>query len=162
MSGEQLPKKKKKIVHKEKEEEPAVQQLSHYQLGQVIGKGAAGTVYKAIDIVTGDFVAIKAIPITNVAEIESIQYEINLLQSLKHPNIVKYLDAIRTKDYLNIVTEYVENGSLLSIVKKFGKLNESLVQLYVIQVCKFLSIIFFSMLVRLSFWNGSNLVWIRP
>ena len=125
--------KKKKVAPKE--EEPQLQTLGDYQLGQVIGKGAAGTVYKAINVMTGDFVAVKEIPITNVSEIESIQYEVSLLKSLKHPNIVKYIDTIRTKDYLNIVTEYVENGSLYSIVKKFGKLQESLIQIYVIQVC---------------------------
>lgn len=132
MPGEEHQRKKKKTAPKE--EVPTSTQIGDYVLGQAIGKGAAGTVYKAINVMTGDFVAIKEIPITNVAEIESMQQEITLLQNLKHPNIVKYLTTIRTKENLNIVMEYVENGSLQSIVKKFGKLQESLVQLYVIQV----------------------------
>ncbi|KAH7818131.1 putative ste ste11 cdc15 protein kinase [Monocercomonoides exilis] len=123
--------KKKKKKESQKEDAPQSQFLGHYQLGQVIGKGAAGTVYKAINILNGDFVAIKEIPITNVSEIDNIQYEITLLKTLKHPNIVKYLDTIKTKDNLNIITEYVENGSLQSLVKKFGRIPESLAKLYV-------------------------------
>lgn len=48
------------------------------------------------------------------------QSEIQLLKKLKHPNIVKYIDTIRTEHNLNIIIEYVENGSLANIVKKFG------------------------------------------
>jgi len=42
----------------------------------VIGKGAAGTVWKAINTQTGDFVAIKQIPLQNVEseqDLDSIQ-----------------------------------------------------------------------------------------
>ena len=45
--------------------------------------------------------------------------EIRLLQNLDHPNIVKYLDSIRSDDYLNIILEFVENGSLSSLLGKF-------------------------------------------
>lgn len=33
--------------------------------------------------------------------------------------------------YLNIILEYVENGSLDSLIKKFGKFPETLVATYV-------------------------------
>ena len=67
--------------------------------------------------------------------------EINLLKKLEHPNIVKYigkfylliisLDSIYTDDYLSIILEYVENGSLDSLIKKFGKFPDTLVAIYV-------------------------------
>ena len=60
--------------------------------------------------------------------------EINLLKNLEHPKIVKYIDSIQTEDHLNIVLEYVENGSLDSMIKKFGKIPETLVSIYVQQV----------------------------
>ena len=40
--------------------------------------------------------------------------EIELLNHLDHPNIVKYLATIKTKDYLNIVTRPPPHPSPLS------------------------------------------------
>jgi len=60
--------------------------------------------------------------------------EIELLNHLDHPNIVKYLATIKSKDYLNIVLEFVENGSLANTVKKFGSLPESLIAIYIEQI----------------------------
>ena len=60
--------------------------------------------------------------------------EIELLNFLDHPNIVKYLATLKTKDHLNIVLEFVENGSLANTVAKFGSLPQSLVAIYIHQV----------------------------
>jgi len=60
--------------------------------------------------------------------------EIELLNHLDHPNIVKYLATIKTKDYLNIVLEFVENGSLANTVAKFGSLPEGLIAVYIEQI----------------------------
>lgn len=54
-----------------------------------------------------------------------------MLSSLTHPNIVKYEGFIQTQEHMNIVLEYVENGSLLNTLKSFGSsLPESLVANY--------------------------------
>lgn len=58
------------------------------------------------------------------------------MQKLNHPNIVKYIDTIRTKSYLYIVLEYMENGSLATVIKKFGFFTESLTAIYVTQVLR--------------------------
>lgn len=63
--------------------------------------------------------------------------EIRLLQNLDHPNIVKYLDSIRSDEYLNIILEFVENGSLSSLLGKFqGAFPEQLCSHYITQVLK--------------------------
>lgn len=63
--------------------------------------------------------------------------EIRLLQNLAHPNIVKYLDSIRSDDYLNIILEFVENGALSSLLVKFGGMfPETLCAHYIAQVLK--------------------------
>eukprot|EP00960_Hanusia_phi_P050147 760031-Hanusia_phi.AAC.2 len=112
--------------------------IKNYKLGEIIGKGNNGKVYKTLNMDTGDVVAIKQIPLHNMAkeEISSMMKEIELLNHLDHANIVKYLATIKTKDYLNIVLEYVENGSLANTVKKFGSLPESLIAIYIEQVLK--------------------------
>ncbi|CAG8822253.1 18191_t:CDS:2, partial [Gigaspora rosea] len=51
-----------------------------------------------------------------------------------HPNIVKYKDYVKSKEHLNIILEFCENGSLHNICRKFGKFPESLVAVYIRQV----------------------------
>ncbi|EEC78176.1 hypothetical protein OsI_17770 [Oryza sativa Indica Group] len=122
-------------------------------LGDEIGKGAYGRVYKGLDLENGDFVAIKQVSLENIPQedlniimstfmwwterrIFSGQQEIDLLKNLNHKNIVKYLGSLKTRSHLHIILEYVENGSLANIIKpnKFGPFPESLVAVYIAQV----------------------------
>ncbi|XP_073129923.1 MAP3K epsilon protein kinase 1-like [Henckelia pumila] len=109
-----------------------------YMLGDEIGKGAYGRVYKGLDLENGDFVAIKQVSLENIAQedLNTIMQEIDLLKNLNHKNIVKYLGSLKTKTHLHIILEYVENGSLANIIKpnKFGPFPESLVAVYIAQV----------------------------
>ncbi|KAL6579374.1 MAP3K epsilon protein kinase 1 [Orobanche minor] len=102
-----------------------------YMLGDEIGKGAYGRVYKGLDLENGDFVAIKQVSLENIA-----QEDLNTIMNLNHKNIVKYLGSLKTKSHLHIILEYVENGSLANIIKpnKFGPFPESLVSVYISQV----------------------------
>ncbi|KAK8482819.1 hypothetical protein V6N13_085570 [Hibiscus sabdariffa] len=109
-----------------------------YMLGDEIGKGAYGRVYKGLDLENGDFVAIKQVSLENIGQedLNIIMQEIDLLKNLNHKNIVKYLGSSKTKSHLHIILEYVENGSLANIIKpnKFGPFPESLVAVYIAQV----------------------------
>ncbi|KAG6553054.1 hypothetical protein Mapa_005391 [Marchantia paleacea] len=109
-----------------------------YLLGDEIGKGAYGRVYKGLDLENGDFVAIKQVSLENIPseDLASIMQEIDLLKNLNHKNIVKYQGSFKTKTHLYIILEYVENGSLANIIKpnKFGAFPESLVAVYIAQV----------------------------
>ncbi|ORX91461.1 hypothetical protein K493DRAFT_50780 [Basidiobolus meristosporus CBS 931.73] len=110
--------------------------IRDYQLGDRIGKGAFGSVYRGLNLHNGEVVAIKQIKLTNIpsTELDVIMMEIDLLKKLKHQNIVKYGGFIKTEDHLNIILEYCENGSLKTISKRFGKFPENLVAVYVTQV----------------------------
>ncbi|KAG4306386.1 hypothetical protein PORY_000374 [Pneumocystis oryctolagi] len=110
--------------------------LSVYHLGDCLGKGAFGAVYRGLNLNTGETVAVKQIKLHNIpkTELKVIMMEIDLLKNLNHPNIVKYHGFFKTADALNIVLEYCENGSLQSICKTFGKFPENLVAVYITQV----------------------------
>lgn len=107
-------------------------------LGDEIGKGAYGRVYKGLDLENGDFVAIKQVSLENIPpeDLASIMSEIDLLKNLNHKNIVKYQGSFKTKTHLYIILEFVENGSLANNIKpnKFGALPENVVGRYIAQV----------------------------
>lgn len=82
---------------------------------------------------SGKTVAVKQINLkdSRKADIEDMMQEASLLSSLTHSNIVKYEGFIQTQEHMNIVLEYVENGSLLHTLKHFGNsLPEHLVASY--------------------------------
>ncbi|KAJ3293316.1 hypothetical protein HK104_004582 [Borealophlyctis nickersoniae] len=107
--------------------------LGHYQLGNCIGRGQFGAVYKALNMETGRVVAMKRIPLADQGKegIADLMTEVDLLKSLSHPNIVKYEGFIQNENYLHIILEFVEGGSLLSLMKTFGTLPEKLAVNYV-------------------------------
>ncbi|KAF2846283.1 hypothetical protein T440DRAFT_231492 [Plenodomus tracheiphilus IPT5] len=110
--------------------------LKDFQLGDCLGKGAFGSVYRALNWGTGETVAIKQVRLENLgaADLKNMEMEIDLLKNLNHPNIVKYNGFVRSSESLYIILEYCENGSLHSICKNFGKFPENLVALYMSQV----------------------------
>ncbi|CAD6910950.1 unnamed protein product [Tilletia controversa] len=110
--------------------------LSRYQLGDCLGKGAFGSVFRGLNWTTGETVAVKQIKLGNIpkSELSEIMSEIDLLKNLKHPNIVKYLGSEKTNDYLFIILEFCENGSLQHFCKRFGVFPEGLVGVYIAQV----------------------------
>ncbi|KAF9135653.1 hypothetical protein BGW39_001533 [Mortierella sp. 14UC] len=110
--------------------------VATFQLGNCIGRGQFGSVYKALNLVTGQMVAVKRIKIDGLkdAERDILMQEVDLLKSLTHPSIVKYEGFIRSSGYLNIILEFVENGSLLTTLKSFGTFPEKLVVAYVVKI----------------------------
>ncbi len=44
-----------------------------------------------------------------------------ILQRLEHKNILKLEDFFETKESVYFVLDYIENGSLTSVMKKFGE-----------------------------------------
>ncbi|KII87368.1 hypothetical protein PLICRDRAFT_177128 [Plicaturopsis crispa FD-325 SS-3] len=109
---------------------------TNFQLGNCIGRGQFGSVYRALNLNTGQMVAVKRIRLEGLKEEEVTQLmrEVDLVKSLSHPSIVKYEGMARDENTLSIVLEYVENGSLGQTLKAFGKLNERLVASYVVKI----------------------------
>ncbi|KAF9189540.1 hypothetical protein BGZ51_005613 [Haplosporangium sp. Z 767] len=111
-------------------------QVGNILLGNCIGKGAFGSVWRGLNLDTATTVAVKQINLSDIpsAELANIMMEIDLLKKLNHANIVKYFGFEKTSECLNIILELCENGSLRSLCKNFGKLPEHLGAMYITQV----------------------------
>ncbi|KAM6416957.1 serine/threonine-protein kinase PAK 1 isoform 1-T5 [Pluvialis apricaria] len=87
-----------------------------YTCFEKIGQGASGTVYTAIDIATGQEVAIKQMNLQQQPKKELIINEILVMRENKNPNIVNYLDSYLVGEELWVVMEYLAGGSLTDVV----------------------------------------------
>uniref|UniRef100_A0A8D0BK47 non-specific serine/threonine protein kinase n=1 Tax=Salvator merianae TaxID=96440 RepID=A0A8D0BK47_SALMN len=87
-----------------------------YTSFEKIGQGASGTVYTAMDVATGQEVAIKQMNLQQQPKKELIINEILVMRENKNPNIVNYLDSYLVGDELWVVMEYLAGGSLTDVV----------------------------------------------
>jgi hypothetical protein len=98
---------------------------------KVIGEGSFGKVYLGLNEATGEMIAVKQIYLNenNKKDMTELMKEIQLIQHLDHPNIVKFLGTSRTDDRLFILLEYASGGSIANVINQFGPMNESLIRL---------------------------------
>ncbi|OHT07681.1 hypothetical protein TRFO_24104 [Tritrichomonas foetus] len=115
-------------------EEKKPTSFENYSISKILGQGAFGSVHKGFDTDTGKPVAIKAIPLDNQNSLSSIQSEIEIMSHLDNEHIVKYIGSHKTHDFLYIVMEYAEQGSLQSTQKRFGNFTERLAAQYIQQI----------------------------
>ncbi|KAL0228863.1 hypothetical protein GEMRC1_013483 [Eukaryota sp. GEM-RC1] len=93
----------------------------HYVLGDIVGKGAFGSVHKAHDRSKNRMVAVKESPIVTSNE---VMLEIEVLKKLSSPHVVSYYDFIQTPENLYIVLEWCDS-SVRHVISKYGLFGES-------------------------------------
>ncbi|PIA17779.1 kinase-like protein, partial [Coemansia reversa NRRL 1564] len=114
----------------------SAQRVTNYQLGNCIGRGQFGSVYRALDLETGQMVAVKQISLEgqDPDNMDDVMQEVELLKSLSSPRIVRYYGFVKSDTHLNLVMEFVENGSLSATLKSFGAFPERLVLAYAVKI----------------------------
>ncbi|XP_023160305.2 cyclin-dependent kinase 1-like [Drosophila hydei] len=83
--------------------------MEHYEKQEKIGEGSYGVVYKALNRLTGQLVALKNIR-HNAGEEgmpSTAIREISLLKELKHPNIVRLHDVVMVDSSIYLILEYL-------------------------------------------------------
>eukprot|EP01051_Picozoa_sp_SAG22_P001413 SAG22_NODE_55_length_23749_cov_24.622918_5_plen_624_part_00 len=102
-----------------------------YEMGEVLGAGVAGTVYRAVHRTTGEACAIKVLSkrkflhsargkITVARELEILTQ----LSETNHPNVVQLKAIIENVASLYIVMEVVEGGELFQCIVRTGSYSE--------------------------------------
>eukprot|EP01041_Mallomonas_annulata_P012563 gene12563-26456_t len=112
-----------------------------YEVLRAIGKGKFAVVYRARRRSDGETVALKRISVDMMDEKarEKCLKEVRLLQSLDHPNIVRYLDSFISENDLVIVVEWAAAGDLKRQLRKAQERNvgfdERVIWKYFSQMC---------------------------
>lgn len=102
--------------------------FNRYKIIQNIGCGSTCSVFLVEDIMFKKYFSAKVISKIDAKKrkiVKSIENEVNILQKIGHPNIVKIEDFFEIKnkfeeEYYVIIMEYCENGDLISYITKNG------------------------------------------
>jgi serine/threonine protein kinase len=87
---------------------------------KTLGEGTFGEVYLIKSQKTQLEYALKKVQLKNTKlKIKRILGEVNILKQLDHPNIISFKGAFNSNDhkFLNIITEYADNGDFEEIIK---------------------------------------------
>lgn len=101
---------------------PPLEILGRYKIRRVIGRGAMGVVYEAIDPEIDRVVAIKTINLTLSPE-EMVKYEARFKQEIKaagrlnHPNIVTIYDVGKKDNFAYMAMEFINGCELKDLLK---------------------------------------------
>ncbi|KYQ88414.1 putative protein serine/threonine kinase [Tieghemostelium lacteum] len=134
-----LPPLNSTIAHTTRESMVVSKQIiGSYVIGELIGKGGFASVFRGLNTISGDFVAIKRFSKSKISkeQLASISTELDLLQRLNHESIVRVLGKEENEDYIFLFIEYMENGSLHSIINQFGTFPELLLCQYIENVLR--------------------------
>ncbi|CAB0043584.1 unnamed protein product [Trichogramma brassicae] len=103
-----------------------------------IGEGTYGVVYKAKDVMTGKFVALKKIRLETESEgVPSTAIrEISLLKELAHPNVIQLLDVVQGDQHLYLVFEYLNQDLKKLLDSTTNGLSAPLIKSYLWQMLK--------------------------
>lgn len=107
--------------------------------GELIGRGSFGSVYLALNVTTGEMLAVKQVVVNdswnNSSDgLDALHKEVETMKDLDHLNIVQYLGFEQKMNTYSLFLEYVGGGSISSCLKSFGKFDEQLVKFITRQV----------------------------
>ena len=102
-------------------------EIGNYIILSEIGRGSTSSVYRAMNKLDREIVAIKCIDIKKNVQnrriskekvVEMVNNEFLLMSSFKHPNILKVEEIEASSDFYYIIMKYYNNGTLLSLLQK--------------------------------------------
>lgn len=114
----------------------------HLQTHEQIGVGRFSKVYSGIDKRNGEPCAVKIVNKVNLSEIEMrmLKSEIEIVQYVEHPNIVRFYSVIQSSHNVYIVSELVKGGELHALITKqdISEEQAALVTYYILEALQYL------------------------
>jgi serine/threonine protein kinase len=115
---------------------------NHYVRGSCVGAGSFGTVFKAIDLHTGQEAAIKTMPkfrgkLSGELTMEKLMKEVDVMERLHNSyGVIRLLDCFEDEKCVHLVTEFCAGGDLQRLVDGNGTINESSLALVALESLK--------------------------
>ncbi|CAG8597089.1 17599_t:CDS:10, partial [Acaulospora morrowiae] len=143
---EEIPSSKKKIPcpNSTSDEGCSERKPVKWVKGELIGKGSFGKVYLAINLTSSEILAVKQIKLPRTkmdqrterqkALIKSFKDEMEILKDLDHEHIVTYIGYEENDDTANIFLEYVNGGSIGTVLRMYGAFKEPVVRSFTRQI----------------------------
>jgi serine/threonine protein kinase len=91
-----------------------------YQIERIVGRGGMGTVYRALDIMVGDLVALKVLDASvtgGTDQMEWFRREVRLARRITHPNVARTHDMGEQGGAHYITMEFVEGTTLQELLR---------------------------------------------
>ncbi|XP_041501930.1 sperm motility kinase 2B-like [Microtus oregoni] len=96
---------------------------SIYQMLTTLGRGTFATVKLAFHMPTVSYVAVKILANVN-GDCARNNNEVDIMRSLVHPHIIRFLQEVQTRDMTYLIMDYASKGDLLRQIRKPGGLQE--------------------------------------
>jgi len=99
----------------------------NYKVMENIGNGSYGNVVKCLELQSNTIVEVKIIDTSNFSnkKLNTIKTEYEILETLHHPNIVKFRNFFECNEKYYIVMNFIQSGSLNKLIfdRKESKSN---------------------------------------
>ncbi|XP_015418388.1 PREDICTED: LIM domain kinase 2 isoform X2 [Myotis davidii] len=89
--------------------------------GEVLGKGFFGQAIKVTHKATGKVMVMKELIRCDEETQKTFLTEVKVMRSLDHPNVLKFIGVLYKDKKLNLLTEYIEGGTLKDFVRSVDK-----------------------------------------
>ncbi|SPQ18862.1 2ccf974b-ec99-4a16-a84d-348f8e10738b [Thermothielavioides terrestris] len=109
-----------------------------WQLGHFVGGGTFGNVYAAMNLDTGQLMAVKEIRLQDPKLIPNIagqiRDEMRVLETVDHPNVVSYYGIEVHRDRVYMFMEFCSGGSLANLLEHGRIEDEQVIMVYALQL----------------------------
>ncbi|KAK4143236.1 uncharacterized protein C8A04DRAFT_37598 [Dichotomopilus funicola] len=109
-----------------------------WQQGHFVGGGTFGNVYAAMNLDTGQLMAVKEIRLQDPKMIPNIagqiRDEMRVLETVDHPNVVSYYGIEVHRDRVYMFMEFCSGGSLANLLEHGRIEDEQVIMVYALQL----------------------------
>ncbi|GAB5493103.1 MAG: hypothetical protein Phog2KO_33180 [Phototrophicaceae bacterium] len=112
--------------------------IRNYKIEDFIGQGGHGTVYRAINLVSDEVVAIKIMLTEHLEDktmIQRIIQEADIIGNLQHPNIVPLIEFWQDDGGIYLVMPWYSGGDLRAYIKENQPIQPQMLSNILTQIC---------------------------
>jgi serine/threonine-protein kinase len=106
---------------------PGTLLAQRYRVVSLLGRGGMGEVYRANDLLLGQTVALKFLPVHRTSDettLARFRTEVRIARQISHPNVCRVYDIGEAEGSTYLSMEYVDGEDLASLLRRIGRLPQ--------------------------------------